>query len=103
VTAKELSETDIDMLAKALEYSEREEQCLFTDDFGCAEHRNPSRNKGHSCRAEKDQDVLIWEKQVHRVQEAVPEGDECPVCGSQMKRGERQLQKTDYITICLYT
>ncbi|MDP2846384.1 MAG: DNA-binding protein, partial [Candidatus Methanoperedens sp.] len=38
-------------------------------------------------------DVLIWEKQCIGCKRRFPEGDECPVCGSQMKKRRKSAVK----------
>jgi UPF0271 protein len=83
---EELSGTDIDILAKALEYSKREEVTLISDDFAV---QNTAIQLGiHIMPAggRVIKDVLLWEKQCIGCKRRFPEGDQCPVCGSSMKK-----------------
>jgi UPF0271 protein len=84
--SEELSGTDIDILAKALEYSEREGTVLVTDDFAVQNIAIQLGIKVMPAGQRKIKDVLIWEKQCIGCKRRFPEGDECPVCGSQMKK-----------------
>ena len=91
--SEELSETDIDILAKALEYSEREETVLVTDDFAVQNTAIHLGIKVIPAGQRKIKDVLIWEKQCIGCKRRFPEGDECPVCGSQMKKRRKSALK----------
>jgi len=92
--SEELSETDIDILAKALEYSDREETVLITDDFAVQNTAIQLGIKVIPAGQRKIKDVLVWEKQCIGCKRRFPEGDECPVCGSQMtKRRKSTLKK----------
>ena len=90
---EELSETDIDILAKALEYSEREETVLVTDDFAVQNTAIQLGIKVIPAGQRKIKEVLIWEKQCIGCKRRFPEGDECPVCGSQMKKRRKSALK----------
>ncbi len=84
--SEELSKTDIDILAKALEYSRKEETVLVTDDFAV---QNTGIQLGINVMPagqRKIKDILLWEKQCIGCKRRFPEGDECPVCGSPMKK-----------------
>ena len=82
----ELSDTDIDILAKALEYSEREETVLVTDDFAVQNTAIQLGIRVIPAGQRKIKDVLVWEKQCIGCKRRFPLGDECPVCGSQMRK-----------------
>ncbi len=84
--SEELSDTDIDILAKALEYSERDETVLVSDDFAVQNTAIQLGIKVMPAGQRKIKDVLMWEKQCIGCKRRFPEGDECPVCGSQMKK-----------------
>lgn len=84
--SEELSGTDIDILAKALEYSGREETILVTDDFAVQNTAIHLGIKVMPVGQRKIKDVLIWEKQCIGCKRRFPEGDVCPVCGSPMKK-----------------
>jgi len=84
--SEELSSTDIDILAKALEYSGREDAILVTDDFAVQNTAIQLGIKVKPAGQRKIKDVLIWEKQCIGCKRRFPEGDECPVCGSPMKK-----------------
>jgi len=91
--SEELSGTDIDILAKALEYSEREETVLVTDDFAVQNTAIQLGIKVMPAGQRKIKDVLIWEKQCIGCKRRFPEGNECPVCGSQMKKRRKAAPK----------
>ncbi len=89
--SEELSDTDIDILAKALEYSRREKAILITDDFAV---QNTAIQLGINVMPagqRKIKDVLLWEKQCTGCKRRYPQGDICPVCGSPMKK-KRKVQ-----------
>ncbi len=84
--SEELSETDIDILAKALEYSRREEAVLVTDDFAV---QNTALQLGIEimpAAQRKIKDILVWEKQCIGCKRRFQQGNVCPVCGSPMKK-----------------
>jgi UPF0271 protein len=91
--SEELSGTDIDILAKALEYSEREETVLVTDDFAVQNTAIQLGIKVMPAGQRKIKDVLIWEKQCIGCKRRFPQGDECPVCGSPMKKRRKGIIK----------
>lgn len=84
--SEELSGTDIDLLAKALEYSRREEVVLVSDDFAIQNTAIQLGIQIMPAGGRVIRDVLIWEKQCIGCKRRFPEGDECPVCGSPMKK-----------------
>lgn len=84
--SEELSATDIDILAKALEYSKREETTLITDDFAVQNTALQLGIKVMPAGQRKIKDVLIWEKQCIGCKRRFPEGEVCPVCGSPLKK-----------------
>ncbi len=84
--SEELSATDIDVLAKALEYSKQEETTLITDDFAVQNTALQLGIKVMPVAQRKIKDVLIWEKQCIGCKRRFPEGDTCPVCGSPLKK-----------------
>ena len=92
--SEELSATDIDILAKALEYSKREETILVTDDFAVQNTAIQLGIKVMPAGGRKIKDVLLWEKQCIGCKRRFPEGDECPVCGSPMKKRRKSAVKT---------
>jgi UPF0271 protein len=91
--SEELSGTDIDILAKALEYSELEDTVLITDDFAVQNTAIQLGIKVMPAGQRKIKDVLIWEKQCIGCKRRFPMGDECPVCGSQMKKRRKAVPK----------
>ncbi len=92
--SEELSATDIDILAKALEYSKQEETLLVTDDFAVQNTAIQLGIKVMPAGQRKIKDVLLWEKQCIGCKRRFPEGDECPVCGSPMKKRRKRIVKT---------
>ncbi|MDD5616529.1 MAG: NOB1 family endonuclease [Candidatus Methanoperedens sp.] len=91
--SEELSGTDIDILAKALEYSEREDTVLVSDDFAVQNTAIQLGIRVIPAGQRKIKDVLVWEKQCIGCKRRFPEGDECPVCGSQMKKRRKASSK----------
>jgi len=91
--SEELSKTDIDILAIALEYSRQEETVLVTDDFAV---QNTAIQLGINVMPagqRKIKDILLWEKQCIGCKRRFPEGDECPVCGSAMKKRRKNISR----------
>lgn len=84
--SEELSATDIDILAKALEYSRRGETVLVTDDFAVQNTALQLGIKVIPAGGRKIKDVLLWEKICTGCRRRFPEGDVCPVCGSALKK-----------------
>ncbi len=84
--SEELSVTDIDILAKALEYLRREETTLVTDDFAIQNTALQLGIKVMPAGGRKIKDVLLWEKICTGCRRRFPEGDACPVCGSPLKK-----------------
>ncbi|MCE8422765.1 MAG: NOB1 family endonuclease [Candidatus Methanoperedens sp.] len=91
--SEELSGTDIDIIAKALEYSRREDTALVTDDFAIQNTAIQLGIRVMPAGQRKIRDVLMWEKQCIGCKRRFPEGDECPVCGSPLKK-RRKVNKT---------
>jgi UPF0271 protein len=83
---EELSATDFDILAKALEYSRKEETILVTDDFAVQNTAIQLGIKVMPAGGRTIKDVLLWEKQCTGCKRRFPEGDVCPVCGSPLKK-----------------
>jgi UPF0271 protein len=97
---EKLSQTDIEILSKALEYQEQyqDNAILLTDDFAV---QNIAARLGIvvapiAQRVIKDQ--IIWQKQCIGCHRHFSDGDECPICGSplrkKMKRKLKQKPKT---------
>ncbi|WP_407355272.1 NOB1 family endonuclease [Methanolobus sp. WCC5] len=85
---EELSSTDIDILAKALEY--KGSSVLLTDDYAV---QNVARVMGIEARPvvqKKIKDVLVWQKQCTGCHRCYDEGDICPVCGSSLKKKRKR-------------
>jgi UPF0271 protein len=86
--SEELSSTDIDILAKALEY--KENSVLLTDDYAV---QNVARVMGLEVKPvaqKKIKDVLVWQKQCTGCRKTFDSGDVCPVCGSPMKKRRKR-------------
>ena len=83
--SEELSATDIDILAKALEYSSRG-GILVTDDFAIQNIALQLGIKVMPAGGRKIKDVLLWEKRCIGCKRRFPQGDVCPVCGSPLKK-----------------
>ncbi len=97
---EKLSRTDLGILAKALEYKEKigDDAVLITDDFAV---QNIAARLGIvvmpvAQRVIKDQ--IVWQKQCIGCFRHFKDGDDCPVCGSplrkKMKKKVKQKPKT---------
>ncbi|MBZ3935167.1 NOB1 family endonuclease [Methanimicrococcus blatticola] len=97
---EKLSRTDLGVLAKALEYKEKigDDAVLITDDFAV---QNIATRLGIvvmpvAQRVIKDQ--IVWQKQCIGCFRHFKDGEECPVCGSplrkKMKKKVSQKPKT---------
>lgn len=83
---EELSKTDIDILAKALEYSRKEETFLISDDYAVQNTAIHLGIKVIPAGQKKIRDVLLWEKFCIGCKRRFPQGDDCPVCGTALKK-----------------
>lgn len=90
---EELSGTDIDILAKALEYSRCQKTILITDDFAIQNIAIQLGIEVMPAGQRKIKDVLLWEKQCIGCKRRFEQGEECPVCGSPMKKRRRTRTK----------
>jgi UPF0271 protein len=85
---EELSSTDIDILAKALEY--KGNSVLLTDDYAV---QNVAKVLGLEVKPvaqKKIKDVLVWQKQCTGCRRKFDSGDVCPVCGSPLKKRRKR-------------
>ncbi|MBP2030564.1 UPF0271 protein [Methanohalophilus levihalophilus] len=85
---EELSGTDIDILAKALEY--RDKAVLLTDDYAV---QNVALLLGIEVKPvsqKKIKDRIIWGKRCIGCRRKFDSGDECPVCGSALKKTRKR-------------
>ena len=92
--SEELSETDMDILAKALEYSGREETILVTDDFAVQNTALQLGIRIMPAAQRTIKDVLLWEKRCIGCKRRFPEGNVCPVCGSPLKKIRKTRVRT---------
>jgi len=83
---EELSKTDIDILAKALEYSRKELTVLITDDYAVQNTAIHLGIKVMPAGQKKIRDVLQWEKFCIGCKRRFPQGEDCPVCGTSLKK-----------------
>lgn len=84
--SEELSRTDIDILAKALEYSRKEETFLISDDYAVQNTAIHLGIKVMPAGQKKIRDVLLWEKFCIGCKRRFLQGDDCPVCGTALKK-----------------
>jgi UPF0271 protein len=85
---EDLSSTDVDILAKALEY--KESAVLLTDDYAV---QNVASLLGIEVKpvAQKNiRDILVWEKQCVGCRKRFDKGEICPVCGSLLKKRRKR-------------
>lgn len=89
--SEELSATDIDILSKALEYKQTyDNSVLVTDDYAVQNTAIQLGIEVMPAGQKKIKDVIIWEKACIGCKRRFPEGDECPVCGSQLKKRRKR-------------
>ncbi len=86
--SEELSATDIDVLAKALEYGD--EAVLLTDDYAVQNTASVLGIRFMPVVQKKIRDVLEWEKECFGCRRRFPAGDICPVCGSDLKKKRKR-------------
>ena len=84
--SEELSRTDIDLLAKALEYTRNEDTILVTDDYAVQNTAIQLGIKVMPAGQKKIKDVLLWEKFCIGCKRRFPQGNDCPVCGTPLKK-----------------
>ena len=85
---EELSTTDIEILAKALE--RKDDATLLTDDYAV---QNVAVMLGIDVKPvvqKKIRDILVWEKQCVGCRKRFDEGDVCPICGSELKKRRKR-------------
>jgi UPF0271 protein len=85
---EELSKSDLELLAKALEYGK--DSVLLTDDYAVQNVAVQLGIKIETIAQERIRDILIWEKQCLGCKRRYPRGDICPVCGSKLKKKRRR-------------
>jgi UPF0271 protein len=86
--SEELSATDIDVLAKALEYGK--DAVLLTDDYAVQNTASVLGIRVMPVVQKKIRDVLEWEKECFGCRRRFPNGDICPVCGSQLNKKRKR-------------
>jgi UPF0271 protein len=89
--SEELSKTDIDVLAKALEYSRKEDVVLISDDYAVQNTAIHLGIKVMPAGQKKIRDVLLWEKFCIGCKRRFPQGDDCPVCGTALKKRRKKI------------
>ncbi len=85
---EELSGTDIDILAKAFEY--KDNAVLLTDDYAV---QNVALLLGIEVKPvsqKKIKDRIIWGKKCTGCRRKFDSGDDCPVCGSPLKKTRKR-------------
>lgn len=85
---EELSKTDIDILAKALEY--KDNAILLTDDYAVQNVALLLGIKVKPVSQKKIKDRIIWGKRCIGCRRKFDSGDECPVCGSPLKKTRKR-------------
>ena len=84
--SEELSRTDLELLAKALEHTRNENTILVTDDYAVQNTAIQLGIKVIPAGGKKIKDVLLWEKFCIGCKRRFPAGDDCPVCGTPLKK-----------------
>ena len=86
--SEELSKTDLEILAKALEYKDK--GILITDDYAI---QNVALQLGIQVKPvaqEKIKDIIIWQKKCTGCKKTFDKGDDCPICGSSLKKKRKR-------------
>jgi UPF0271 protein len=81
-----LSRTDMDILAKALEYKKEYDVILITDDYAV---QNVASSLGINYRSAGSIGIksrIVWKMKCTGCGAVVKSGNECPICGSGVKR-----------------
>lgn len=89
--SEELSKTDIEILAKALEHRDR--GVLLTDDYAV---QNVAVQLGIQVKPiaqKKIKDIILWQKQCIGCRKTFEKGDVCPICGSPLKKKRKKIIK----------
>lgn len=89
--SEELSKTDIEILAKALEH--RDKGMLLTDDYAV---QNVAVQLGIQVKPiaqKKIKDIILWQKQCTGCKKTFEKGDVCPICGSPLKKKRKKIIK----------
>ena len=88
----ELSSTDIDILAKALEYKNSEfgNITLLTDDYAVQNVAELLKINVEPIAQKKIKDRLVWEKECIGCKKRFDKGDTCPICGSALKKKRKR-------------
>ncbi|WNY26723.1 NOB1 family endonuclease [Methanolapillus ohkumae] len=87
----ELSKTDLDVLSKALEY--RGIAILLTDDFAVQNIATRLNIAVLPVAQRIIKDNIIWQKQCIGCFKYFKEGEECPICGSPLKKKMKKKLK----------
>jgi endoribonuclease Nob1 len=89
--SEELSKTDLEILAKALEHKDR---CvLLTDDYAVQNVAIQLGIKVEPIAQKKIKDILIWQKQCIGCKKKFEKGEICPICGSPLKKKRKKSIK----------
>ena len=86
--SEELSTTDVEILAKALEY--RDEAVLLTDDYAVQNVAELLKIDVRAVVQKKIRDRLVWGKQCTGCRRKFDSGDICPVCGSPLRKSRKR-------------
>lgn len=89
--SEELSKTDVEILAKALEH--RDKGVLLTDDYAV---QNVAVQLGIQVKPiaqKKIKDIILWQKQCIGCRKTFEKGDICPICGSALKKKRKKIIK----------
>ena len=87
--SEELSKTDLEILAKALEYRDR--GILITDDYAI---QNVALQLGIQIKPlaqKKIKDIIIWQKKCTGCKKTFDKGNVCNICGSSLKKKRKRI------------
>jgi len=89
--SEELSKTDIEILAKALEHRDR--GILLTDDYAVQNVAVQLGIQVQPIAQKKIRDIIIWQKQCTGCRKTFDKGDVCLICGSALKKKRKKIIK----------
>jgi len=80
-----LSDTDISLIAKALEYNNKKDVVILSDDYAIQNVCSKFGIKSKGIIQAGIKEEIIWKKRCIGCKRIYNEGDICPVCGSDLK------------------
>jgi len=80
-----LSDTDISLIAKAIEYSKKKDVVILSDDYAIQNVCSKIGIKSEGIIQRGIKEEIIWKKKCTGCKRIYDMGDICPICGSDLK------------------